>query len=85
MKSKLSENITPKAGDVKTIVKRAWLPKTVANVRIWLEQYEELYVYEERKIESNIELPDNKRAVFIVGNWVKVSEKLIKWVIGTNG
>lgn len=85
MKSKLSENIEPKSGDVKIIVKRAWLPKVVANTRIWLEQYEELYVYEERKIESKIVLPDNKRASFIVGNWVKVSEKLIKWVITTNG
>lgn len=85
MKSKLSENIEPKNGDVKTIVKRAWLPTKVANVRIWLEQYEELYVYEERSIESNIITNDGKKAVFIVGNWVKVSEKLIKWVIGTNG
>lgn len=85
MKSKLSENIEPKYGDAKTIVKRAWLPKVVANTMIWLEQYEELYIYEERKIESNIVLPDNKKVSFMVGNWVKVSEKLIKWVITTNG
>jgi hypothetical protein len=85
MKSKLSEDINPINGSVKTVVKRAWLPTKVANVRIWLEQYEELYVYEQRNIESNITTNDGKKAVFIVGNWVKVSEKLIKWVIGTNG
>lgn len=84
MKSKLSENIEPKNGDVKTIVKRAWLPKVVANTRIWFEQYEELYVFEERQIESNI-LHEGKKAVFIVGNWNKVSEKLIKWAITTTG
>lgn len=85
MKSKLSEDITPSNGSVKTIVKRAWLPKRVANVRIWLEQYEELYVYEQRNIESNITTIDGKKAVFIIGNWVKVSEKIIKWVISANG
>jgi hypothetical protein len=85
MKSKLSEHTLPSNGSVKTIVKRAWLPKRVANVRIWLEQYEELYVYEERNIESNIITNDGKKAVFIVGNWVKVSEKLIKWAITTIG
>lgn len=84
MKSKLSENIPPKNGDVKTIVKRAWFPKIVANTRIWLELYEELYVYEQRQIESNI-IHEDKKAVFMVGNWIKVSEKLIKWVITTTG
>jgi len=84
MHAKLSENIEPVHGSLKTIVRRAWLPKRVNNIRIWFEQYEELYVYEERVIESNIKV-ENKTVSFTVGQWVKVSEKLIKWVIGTNG
>jgi len=84
MRAKLSENIAPEKGSVKTIVRFAWLPKTVNNILILFEQYEELYVYEERVIESNIKV-ENKTVSFTVGQWVKVSEKLIKWVIGTNG
>jgi len=84
VKYKLSENIQPENGAVKTLVKYAWLPKRVANTLIWFEQYEELYVYQEKDIQSNIVIND-KAAKFTVGEWIKVSEKLIKWVDTTTG
>lgn len=43
---------------------------------VWLGQYEALYVWDEKTIMALIE---NEKATVIVGNWLKVSEKLIKW------
>jgi len=76
MKLKLSATITPKDGDLKTEVRRAWIPKKVAGCLVWLIQYEYLFVYQSNDVKAIIE---GKEVIFKVGQWIKVSEALIKW------
>lgn len=68
--------ITVQPGSAKTIVKWAWLPKRIGNTLIWLEQYEQLFVYEEREVNAII---GNSMATFNVRSWTLVDQRMVKW------
>lgn len=72
-------NPTPKpaAGDTRTRVRFAWLPKRIGEATYWLCQYEELYAYEVRNVAGIV---GDTAASFPVGAWVLVSAKPVKWV-----
>lgn len=78
MITKVSEIYQPKEGDIKTVAKYAWLPKIINGAKIWLEQYEELFVYKITEIPANIE---GKTVKYSVGEWIKVTSRIIKWQI----
>lgn len=65
---------TPKPGDSKSTLPFAYLPKTVGDSRVWLERYEVLWVWEERKLIGNVE---GQAIEFTCGHWIRVKEKLI--------
>jgi hypothetical protein len=64
----------PKTGDSKSSLHFAFLPHVIGNTRVWMERYEVLYIWQESKITGIVE---GKAAEFTVGEWVKVSERVI--------
>lgn len=76
MRWKTTQPPLPKQGDTKIVVRRAWLPHQIGTVVIWLGQYETLYVWNETAVIGKI---GDQTATMIAGQWLKVSEKLIKW------
>lgn len=53
------------------------MPRAIGSTRIWLERYEVAYVYVTSQVTGIIE---GKEVKFDVGEWVKVSERIL-----TNG
>jgi len=70
-----SKRITPKHGDTRTRVIRPLL-KRVNDSWVFLSQIEQLWVYEARQVLAVIE---GKQKVFEIGEWVKVTEIVVKW------
>ena len=67
----------PHHGDFRTELRFAWMPRAIGSTRIWLERYEVAYVYVISQVTGIIE---GKEVKFDVGEWVKVSERIM-----TNG
>jgi len=74
---KINQAVAPKHGDTMVKVRRAWWPHCIGDVTIWLEQYETLYMYENRAV-SVIVAPGVEK-VFEIGGWIKITEILVKW------
>lgn len=76
----VSNVITPKAGDTRTTVRYAYLPKRLMTkegpVKIWLAQYERLEVYAVKSITAILQ---GEQKIFEIGEWVNVAEMPIKW------
>jgi hypothetical protein len=77
----------PELGDRKTFVRFAWLPKKVGPVhRVWLENYMEVWVYQEIYIRNDYAemlgtrwtQADTNKSIFLKGKGWKLEEtKLI--------
>lgn len=66
-----------KNGDTRTKVRFAWFPHRIGDVYVWLAQYETLEAWQVTAVPVIIEAQGK---VFEIGKWVKVSEKLVKWI-----
>ena len=77
MKWKVDEPAKPRHGDVKSVTRFAWLPHRIAGAVYWLCQYEVLQVWVEQEITAK---SADDTLSFQIGNWIKVSEKAIKWI-----
>jgi hypothetical protein len=77
MKWKVNDPATPRQGDIKTVTRFAWLPHRIGGAMYWLCQYEALYAWYVQDVAAK---SDSEALSFKVGNWIKVSEKAIKWI-----
>lgn len=77
MKWRVTEQPTPKAGDTRQVTHYAWMPKRLGGVKIWLSQWVELQVWEERIVPV---AQGGDMVGVKVGQWVTLTQKPVKWI-----
>lgn len=75
MKWKVSEPIKPIAGQSRSVTRFAWWPIRIGGAMYWLEQYQELYVWETHEV-----VAADRSMQFQAGRWTLVSIKPTTWI-----
>lgn len=73
---KFRANIEPKyeVGTIKTVIRFAWWPVRIDNIKVWLQRYEDVYVWHQQDIDGKM---GNEIMEFHLFNWLKVSRRVI--------
>ncbi|HEY8969727.1 MAG TPA: hypothetical protein VIM64_11560 [Puia sp.] len=74
MRRKLSQNIDYPAGTLKSVRRFAWWPADIGSFKVWMEHYEELYVF---RIEVIGGIVNGEPVKVIKKFWDKVEQRII--------